>query len=122
MRHRISKKIIGRTADARQALAVGLVRDFFRHGFLQTYLAKAKYIKPILEKTISLGRRSSLTNRRRLLTVLGDARLVNKLCQEFGAHPSGRSSGQIRIVKLGQRRGDAAPIASLELVDHQAHD
>lgn len=122
MRHRVSTKIISRTSDVRRALIVGLTKEFIRNESLQTTLVKAKYIKPVLENMISLGRQPNLNNRRRLFARLGDARLVNKILNDIGPRLKNRSSGQIRIIKLGQRRGDGAPIASLEFVDHRPHD
>jgi len=121
MRHRKRGRKLGRTPAHRAALRRNLLRNFIQHQVLTTTLAKAKEIRPHLEKLISLGRTRSLTHIRRALSILGhDRALVTRLFDEIGPRFADRPGGYTRILKLAKPRlGDAAPRARLELVTEE---
>lgn len=116
MRHRVKGKILGRERASRQALMVGLARGVFLHGRVDTTLAKAKAVKPFVERLVTLAKNPSLTNRRQLLRRLPDATLVEKMLTVVGPKFTTRPGGYTRIIKLGTRLGDGASRARLELV------
>lgn len=92
------------------------VTDLLRHETLQTTDAKAREIRRMAEKVITKGKRGTLHDRRQAAAVLTDERVVRKLFDELAARYEDRPGGYTRIVKLGNRHGDAAPMAIVELV------
>jgi large subunit ribosomal protein L17 len=122
MRHRKHGRKLGRSPAHGASLRRNLLRNFFLHGRLTTTLAKAKEIRPHVEKLISLGRSKTLTRIRQALVVLGhDRDLVAKLFDEVGPRFRNRPGGYTRILKLAKPRvGDAAACARLELVTEEA--
>jgi large subunit ribosomal protein L17 len=98
------------------ALYRNLVTDLLRYGKIVTTEAKAKEARPLAEKIITLGKQSNLHARRQVLSFVYDKQVVNKLFLEIGPRYAQRPGGYTRVVKLGPRLGDGAPMAQLELV------
>ncbi|WP_058300220.1 50S ribosomal protein L17 [Gorillibacterium timonense] len=113
---------LGRDASARKALFRDLVTDLFIYERIQTTEAKAKEVRSIAEKLITLAKRGDLHARRQVAAYVrresaGDQDAIQKLFTELATRYSERQGGYTRILKLGPRRGDAAPMVYLELVD-----
>ena len=119
MRHHRAGKKLGRDAAQRRALYANLASSLIEHGRIKTTEAKAKAVKPIAEQMITLGRRGDVHARRQALAYLRSQDVVHKLFSDVGPRFAERPGGYSRIVKIGPRPGDAAPMAYLELVDHQ---
>lgn len=116
MRHQIGGRKLHRPTDERLALYRNLVTDFLRHEKVVTTEAKAKAVKSIAEKIITLGKKGSLSNRRQALSLVYDEAVVQKVFGDLKDRYVSRLGGYSRIVKLGPRAGDAAPMVQLELV------
>jgi large subunit ribosomal protein L17 len=93
-----------------------LTADLLRHERIITTEAKAKEVRGIAEKVITLGKNGGLHARRQALAVVGDKKVVEKLFDEVAKRYDNRNGGYTRVLKIGQRRGDGAPMALLELV------
>ena len=117
MRHQITGRKLGRRLGHRLALYRNLVADLFRHGKIVTTEAKAKEIRGLAEKIITLGKENSLSSRRRALTYITEKDLVDKVFTEIAPRYAERSGGYTRLLKLGPRPGDGAPTVRLELVE-----
>ncbi|MCG2686060.1 50S ribosomal protein L17, partial [Candidatus Parcubacteria bacterium] len=117
MRHRVQKKHLGRDAGQRKALFRGLAKSLVEHGSIRTTLAKAKALRPIVEKLVTIARQGDLTARRRLIAFLQDKDLVQKMLDEVGPVMRTRPGGYTRIVKLGPRSGDQTEMARIEWVE-----
>jgi len=117
MRHQRSGKKLGRDSAHRKALYANLTSSLIDHGRIRTTETKAKAVRPIAEKMITLGRDGSIHARRQALAFLRGQEIVHKLFSEVAPRFVDRPGGYTRIVKLGPRQGDAAPMAYLELVD-----
>jgi large subunit ribosomal protein L17 len=118
VRHRRSGRKLGRDSAHRKALYANLTGALIEHGRIRTTEAKAKEVRPIAEQMITLGRRGDLAARRHALAFLRKQETVHKLFAEVGPRFSDRPGGYSRIVKLGPRPGDSAPMVYLELVDY----
>src|SRR6266699_3916061 len=118
MRHHRSGKKLGRDASHRKALYSNLAGALIEHGRIKTTEAKAKAVRPVAEKMITLGRRGDIHARRQALAYLRSQEVVHKLFSEVAPRFADRPGGYSRIVKLGPRQGDAAPMVYLELVDY----
>jgi len=118
MRHARAGRKLGRDSAHRKALYSNLAGALIEHGRIKTTEAKAKAVKPIAEKMITLGRRGDLAARRQAVSYLRSKDVVHKLFAEVGPRFADRPGGYSRIVKLGPRPGDAADMVYLELVDH----
>ncbi len=116
MRHRIAGRKLSRPTAQRLALFRGQVTDLLRYEKLRTTEAKAKEVRPLAERIITLGKEGSLHSRRQALRFVTDPKVVRKVFEEIGPRYADRHGGYTRIVKLGPRRGDGAPMAQLELV------
>ncbi|MDI6858800.1 MAG: 50S ribosomal protein L17 [Dehalococcoidia bacterium] len=116
MRHRVAGRKFDRSTPQRKALFRGLVTDLLRYEKVQTTEAKAKEVRGMAEKIITLGKEGSLHSRRQALRVVNDPAVVKKVFDELGPRYSDRHGGYTRIVKLGPRLGDGAEMARLELV------
>jgi large subunit ribosomal protein L17 len=116
MRHRKKHLVLDRAKGPRTALLRGLVTSVVLYENVNTTLAKAKAIKPLVEKTISAGRVKSLDTRRKLAKTLLVESAVNKVLEELGPRYATRKGGYTRIIKLGRRKGDGAEIAQIQLV------
>jgi large subunit ribosomal protein L17 len=118
MRHQRAGKKLGRDSAHRKALYSNLAGALIEHGRIRTTEAKAKAVRPVAEKMITLGRRGDIHARRQALAYLRSQEVVHKLFSEVAPRFADRPGGYSRIVKLGPRQGDAAPMAYLELVDY----
>ncbi len=118
MRHQRKGKKLGRDSAHRKALYSNLAGALIEHGRIKTTVAKAKAVKPIAEKMITLGRRGDLAARRQALAYLRSQEVVHQLFAEVAPRFADRPGGYSRIVKLGPRYGDAAEMVYLELVDY----
>jgi large subunit ribosomal protein L17 len=119
MAHAIAGRKLGRSPDHRLAMFRNQVTDLLRHGKIVTTEAKAKEVRSIAEKVITLGRQGTLHARRRALRVVSDKDVLKKIFDELGPRYADRPGGYTRIVKLGSRQGDGARMAQLELVQEE---
>ncbi len=120
MRHNNSKVHLNRTASHRKALFANMACALIQERQIHTTLAKARAIRPFVERMITFARKGDLSSRRHVLKHLRHKDTVKVLFDEIGPFFAERNGGYTRILKLGQRRGDAAPVAILELVDREA--
>jgi large subunit ribosomal protein L17 len=118
VRHHRSGKKLGRDSAHRKALYSNLAGALIEHGRVKTTEAKAKAVRPIAERMITLGRRGDLAARRQALAYLRSQDVVHRLFSDVGPRFADRPGGYSRIVKLGPRPGDGAEMAYLELVDY----
>lgn len=117
MRHQKKTIKLGRKAEHRKALLSNQVCSLIEHERIKTTLAKAKAVRPLAERMVTLGKNGSLHARRTALAVLRQKNAVKKLFDNIAPRSSERKGGYTRIVKLGQRKSDSAPVAFLEWVD-----
>ena len=117
MRHRVFGKKFNRSASSRKALLLGLIKGVVAHGKINTTLPKAKFLRPELEKIITISRTNSLSARRLLIKKLGNKELAAKLIDDIGPLFIGRNGGYTRILKLMPRKGDFAKMAEISLVE-----
>lgn len=116
MRHGMNSRRFDRPTDARLALFRGLVTDLLKHEQIKTTEAKAKTIRGMAEKMITLGKSGSLPARRRVLGYVYDKDVAGKVFDELATRYADRPGGYTRIIKLGPRLGDGALLVQLELV------
>ena len=121
MRHRRKGRKLGRDASHRKALYANMCGALFEHGRIRTTEAKAKELRPIAEKLITLARADPMdvAAQRHAVKFLRSKDSVHTLFHTVGPRFTERPGGYTRIVKLGPRMGDAAPMAYIELVDHE---
>jgi large subunit ribosomal protein L17 len=117
MRHGMSGRKFSRTSSHRKAMFDNMAAALLKHEQITTTLPKAKDLRPIVEKLITLGKRGGLHCRRQALAMLQDTKITEKLFSALAERYSGRQGGYIRIVRAGFRHGDNAPMAVIELVD-----
>ena len=117
MRHRLGLRKLNRTSSHRQALLRNLSNALLRHEVIKTTLPKAKELRRVVEPIITLGKKPSLANRRLAFARLRDRDMVVKVFDELGPRFQTREGGYLRILKFGNRQGDNAPMAFVELVD-----
>ena len=117
MRHGKAHRKLNRTAEHRKAMFANMAASLIVHEQIETTLPKAKELRPIVEKLITLGKRGGLHARRRAIAEMKDLPAVKKLFDVIGPRYKGRNGGYARIVKMGFRHGDNAAIAVIELVD-----
>lgn len=117
MRHRVAGKKLGRSSAHRKALFRNLVTELFRHEQIRTTEAKAKAIRPQAERLITLARRGDLHARRLAARDVQDPEVLQKLFDELAERYEEREGGYTRIYKLGPRKGDAAPVVLISLVE-----
>ena len=122
MRHHRTGKKLGRDSAHRKALYANLAGALIEHGRIKTTVAKAKAVRPIAEKMITLGRRGDIHARRQATAFLRSQEIVHKLFAEVAPRFKTRAGGYSRIVRIGPRLGDAAEMAYLELVDFSAEE
>jgi large subunit ribosomal protein L17 len=116
MRHKVLSRRFDRSTDQRLALFRGLVTDLLKHEQIRTTEAKAKAVRGLAEKMITLGKTGTLPARRRVLSYVYDKDVARKVFDDLGPRYAARNGGYTRLVKLGPRLGDNAPIVSLELI------
>ena len=119
MAHRIDGRKLGRPTDHRLALFRNLVTDLLRYEKIITTEAKAKEVRGMAERIITLGKRGGLHSRRRALAFVYDKKVVEKVFNELGPRYATRPGGYSRIVKVGARLGDGARMAQLELIGEE---
>lgn len=119
MRHRKAGRHLGRDSAHRKALYRNLVTDLLRYERITTTDAKAREIRPIAEKMITLGRRGDLHARRQALSYIYDRYVVEKVFEDIAPRMADRPGGYLRITRLEPRKGDGARMAVIETVDYQ---
>jgi large subunit ribosomal protein L17 len=117
MRHGLSGRKLGRTTAHRKAMFANMAAALIKHEQITTTLPKAKDLRRVVDRLITLGKRGNLHARRQAISVLQDAQLAQKLFGPLAERYSARSGGYTRVLKAGFRYGDAAPMAVIELVD-----
>lgn len=116
MRHRVKGKKLGRNTAQRKALLRNLVTSFLEKERIRTSLSKAKAVRPVAEKMITLAKKNTLHTRRLALRVIYKKDVVKKLFEDIGPRFTERPGGYTRIVKIGPRAGDGVEMAVIELV------
>ena len=116
MRHLNAHRKLSRNTSNRRALLRNLVTDLLDHGRLMTTLPKAKEVRPLAEKMITLGKRDNLHARRQLQAFLLREAVAKKVCDTIAPRFADRNGGYSRIIKLGNRKGDGADLAIIELL------
>jgi large subunit ribosomal protein L17 len=119
MRHGRAHRKLNRTAEHRKAMFANMAASLIVHEQIETTLPKAKELRPVVEKLITLGKTGGLHARRRAIAEMRDLAAVKKLFDVIGPRYKSRNGGYARIVKLGYRYGDSAPVAVIELVDRE---
>ncbi len=116
MRHQIDKRKLGRTSEHRLAVLRNLATSLFEKERVKTTVAKAKELRRFAERAITLGKDGSLHSRRLALKYVWKKEVLKKLFEEIAPRFEGRNGGYVRIVRLGERKGDGASMAMVELV------
>ncbi|MEX0582068.1 MAG: 50S ribosomal protein L17 [Sneathiella sp.] len=117
MRHRKSGRKLNRTSAHRKAMFANMAASLIKHEQIQTTLPKAKELRPIVEKLITLGKRGGLHARRQALAQLNEKSAVDKIFSTLSERYAERNGGYTRVLKAGFRTGDAAPMGVIELID-----
>ncbi|MFZ4762894.1 MAG: 50S ribosomal protein L17 [Alphaproteobacteria bacterium] len=117
MRHNVHGRKLNRTSSHRKAMFANMAVALINHEQIKTTLPKAKELRPIVEKIITLAKKGGLANRRLALARLRDEATVRKLFDTIGPRYQERQGGYTRVLKAGFRYGDAAPMAVIEFVD-----
>ena len=117
MRHGMNGRKLNRTSSHRRAMFANMATALIKHEQIETTLPKAKDLRPIVEKLVTLGKRGGLHARRQVLSYLGDRDQTEKLFATLGPRYASRKGGYLRVLKAGHRYGDAAPMAVIEFVD-----
>lgn len=117
MRHQVAGKKFNRNLSSRKALLIGLIKSLLDHGKINTTLPKAKFLRPEIEKIVTISKTDSLSNRRLLISKIGDNQLVSKLLDQVGPLFKERKGGYTRILKMSPRNGDTAKMAEISFVE-----
>lgn len=117
MRHRLRGRSFSRTSAHRKAMFDNLCHALLKHEQITTTLPKAKDLRPVVERLITLGKRGGLHARRQLIAALQDAKLADKVMTTLAERYKARAGGYTRVLKAGFRYGDSAPVAVIEFVD-----
>ncbi|ASY68542.1 50S ribosomal protein L17 [Sinorhizobium fredii] len=117
MRHGKAGRKLNRTASHRKAMFANMAASLIEHEQIVTTLPKAKEIRPIVEKLVTLGKRGDLHARRQAISQIRDVAVVSKLFDAIASRYATRNGGYLRIMKAGFRQGDNAPLAVIEFVD-----
>ena len=117
MRHKFGNKKLNRTSEHRKALIKNMLNSLVKYEQITTTLPKAKVIRPEAEKLITIGKKNSLANTRRLVSKLQNIQTVNKIKKTLSKRYETRKGGYTRIIKAGYRYGDNAPLAIIEFID-----
>ncbi len=117
MRHRKSGRRLGRTSSHRKAMFRNMAASLLRHEMIKTTLPKAKELRRVVEPLITLAKEDGVAKRRLAFDRLRDKEAVGKLFKDIGPRFKDRPGGYLRILKIGPRPGDAAPMAIVQLVD-----
>jgi large subunit ribosomal protein L17 len=119
MRHRVVGRGFGRNTNQRKALLRGLVLSLFKHLKIETTVAKAKEVKKLAERIITLGKRGDVHSRRLALSHIPNKGIISKLFGDIAPKLTGRNSGYLRIIRTRNRPGDNSSMAILEFVDYE---
>ena len=119
MRHRVAHRKLGRTSEHRLSLLRNMAASLIVHERIRTTLAKAKELRPFVEKLITMGKRDTLHARRHVLSTLPRKDVVRRLFSEVSPRFADRPGGYTRILTLGPRKGDGAQMGFIELVDYE---
>ena len=122
MRHRKSGRRLGRNSSHRKAMFRNMAASLVRHETIRTTLPKAKELRRVIEPLITLAKEDGVARRRRAFDRLRDKEAVGKLFNELGPRFKERPGGYLRILKMGHRPGDAAPMALVQLLDQPEQD
>ena len=117
MRHGFRGRRFNRTTEHRKAMFANMAAALIKHEQIVTTLPKAKDLRPVVEKLITLGKRGDLHARRQAIAQMRDIEIVRKLFEVIGPRYKDRNGGYTRVLKAGFRHGDNAPVAVIELVD-----
>ena len=117
MRHRLGHKKLNRTSEHRKALIKNMLNSLVKYEQITTTLPKAKVLRPEAEKLITIGKKNTLANTKRLVSKLQNIQTVNKIRKTLSKRYEARKGGYTRIIKAGYRYGDNAPMAVIEFVD-----
>lgn len=117
MRHGMNGRKFSRKSQHRLSMFANLAQALIKHEQISTTLPKAKDLRPVVEKLITLGKKGGLSARRQAIAELGDVKLVDKLFTTIAERYKTRAGGYTRVLKAGFRYGDNAPMAIIELVD-----
>jgi large subunit ribosomal protein L17 len=117
MYHGHKKRRFGRTHEHRKAMFANMAQALIKHEQIITTLPKAKDLRPVVEKLVTLGKRGDLHARRQAIAQIKDVKLVGKLFEVLGPRYKERNGGYTRVLKAGFRYGDNAPMAVIEFVD-----
>ena len=117
LRHKISGNQFGRASGPRRAMFRIMVTDLLRHGRIKTTVAKAKAIRPLTEKMVTLGKGGTLHDRRQAASFITDKSVLKTVFDDIAPRFQERNGGYTRITRLGMRSGDAAEMALIELID-----
>jgi large subunit ribosomal protein L17 len=117
MRHGNAHRKLSRTPEHRRAMFANMAAALIKHEQIVTTLPKAKDLRPIVEKLVTLGKRGDLHARRQAIAEMRDLDMVKKLFDVLGPRYKDRSGGYTRVMKAGFRHGDSAPVAVIEFVD-----
>ena len=119
MRHQVAGRRLGRSSSHRRALSTAQATALFRHGRIETTLAKAKELRPYVESLITTAKGGTMHNRRIVGADIKDKAVLKKLFEEIAPLFADRPGGYTRILKTGIRKGDSAPLALIELVTYE---
>lgn len=122
MRHRKSGRYFSRTSSHRKAMFKNMMVSLLKHELIKTTVAKAKELRGYMEPMITLAKVDTVHNRRTAFSRLRDREMVTKLFNEIGPHFKNRPGGYLRVLKCGNRKGDCAPMAFVELVGREKGD
>ena len=117
MKHNITHRKLNRTTSHRKALLMNLSNSLIKHEQITTTLSKAKELRPFVEKIITLGKKGDLESRRKAISILQDNKMTKKIFDVIADRYKDRKGGYTRIVKIGNRFGDNAQTAVIELID-----
>ena len=117
MRHNLGYRKLNRTPEHRKALFKNMLNSLIKYEQITTTLPKAKELKPLIDKVITIGKKNNLRNKKRLFSKLQDKSSVVKVFDVLSARYQKRNGGYSRVLKAGYRYGDDAPMAVIELVD-----
>lgn len=119
MRHRKTGRKLGRTASHRKALLSNLATELFLNKSIKTTTPKAKVLRSTAERLITFAKKGDLASRRHVLSIVRNKQIVKTLFEEIAEKYTNRNGGYLRIVKLGSRPGDGAPLSIVELVGYE---
>lgn len=117
MRHKVFGNQLGRNTNQARALYRSLILELFDHGRIETTVAKAKAVAPMVDRIMNFGKKNTISARKEVIKILGGEKLLHKIFTEIAPKYPDRNSGYSRMIRLGQRLSDASSMAILELVE-----